>query len=214
MTNRWLRVGEISSELALAVELTDAVVGGSPIGEQQVRVKESDERPIQNRSGYYLFFDLPPQTVTVEVDGGDRYHDESTTVNLDPDGSDTHDPGQAVGITLTPTASYRFPAGMTRVRGTVLNGDSPVSGATVSVDGYSRTVRTTDGGEYFFYFDDVANDDIERKDPKPDDPSNVVSRYFKPDGSHPTFEVDGPPGQFHQSVKVEVGKLTKANLTY
>lgn len=211
MSEGWQRVDELGRELALAVELTDAVSGGRATGDPAVRVAEVDERPVRNRSGYYLFFDLPEIAVTLEVDGGDRYRDASTTVDL---AADSFDRGEAVQLPLEPTPAYPFPAGLTRVRGTVLDGGATVGGATVSVDGHSRTVETTDAGEFVYYFEDVTAEAIDLVDPKPDDDTNLVTRYYKPGGAHPTFHVDGPPGTFDQSVKVEAGTVTAEALRY
>lgn len=211
MSEGWHLVDDLSRELSLAVEVTDGVVGGRPLGEPQVRVEAADERPFRNRSGSYLFFDLPAGVVTVAVDGGERYRDASTTVDL---AADDFDRGEAVDLTLEPTPAYRFPPWLTRVRGTVLDGDAPVAGATVTVEDHDRTVTTTESGEYAYYFDAVGADDIERVDPQPADPTNAVTRYYQPGGDHPTFHVDGPPGAFDQTVEVEVGSLTTTDLTY
>lgn len=211
MSERWQRVDGLTRDLALAVELTDGVTGGRPVGEPSVRVEASDAEPYRNRSGYYLFFDLPEETVTVLVDGGDRYRDATISVDL---GAEDFDVGEAASLTLEPTPAYQFPTGLTLARGTVLDGEVPVADATVSVADHDRTVTTTAAGEYVYYFDEVSGDDIERVDPEPDDDTNVVTRYYKPDGAHPTFHVDGSPGTFDQDVKVEVGQATVQNLRY
>ena len=215
--SEWRRVAGFSRDLSLAVGVRDGVVGGDPVGDVRVRVEESDERPIRNRSGYYLFFDLPQEPVTVTVDGGDRYRDASTTVTLDPAAADTHDAGEAVEVSLEPTPAYPFPAGLTRVRGTLLDGETPVGGATVGVTDHPQTVTTTDAGEFVYYFDAVDPADVERVDPDPtdDDPGK---RLYRPSGSDPTFEVsDSPDGSlagFQTSLEVRVGTLTSHDLTY
>lgn len=211
MNEGWQRIDGLSRELALAVELKDPVRGGRPRGDPAVSAAEADDPPYRNRSGFYLFFDLPETSVTVEVDGGDLYRDRSKTVDLT---AASFDRASAVSVSLDPTPGYPFPAGLTRVRGTVLDGEATVAGASVSVENHSRTVETTEAGEFVYYFDDVSQDDIERFDPKPKDDTNVVTRYYKPGGAHPTFHVDGPAGAFDQSVKVEVGQLTTRDLTY
>lgn len=209
MSERWRKVDELSRDLALAVDLTDEVTGGQPAGEFAVRVEEADERPVRNPSGYYLFFDLPEAELTVAVDGGDRYHDASRKVDLEPAGG-ARDPGDAVELTLAPTPSYRFPAGLTRVRGTVLDGSTVVPGADVSVAGHQRTVTATDAGEFVYYFDvdrsDVTRDDV--------DNDNEKERVYRPGGADPEFVVDGAPGQMRRSVVVEVGRLTTRDLNY
>jgi len=214
MSEDWRRVEQFTRDLALAVRPVDVVAGGRPAGDLRVRVEGEAERPVRKPDGHYLFFDLPPAEVTVAVDGGDRYRDATKTVTLDPDAEDAQDPGQAVEVSLAPSAAYPFPPGLTRVRGTVRDGDTPVSGADVSVANVSRTFETTDAGEFVYYFDDVDADDVERWDPDPDDPDNPVERLYKPGGSHPQFVVDGPPGRVRRSVRVEVGTLTTTDLEY
>ncbi|WP_380677735.1 hypothetical protein [Salinigranum sp. GCM10025319] len=215
--SEWRRVAGFSRDLSLAVAVTDGVVGGAPVGDVRVRIEESDVRPIRNPSSYYLFFDLPQESVTVAVDGGGRYRDASTTVNLDPAATDTHDAGEAVEVSLEPTPAYPFPAGLTRVRGTLLDGETPVEGATVGVTGHSRTVTTTDAGEFVHYFDAIASADVEWVDPDPTD-DEPGRRLYRPGGSDPTFEVsdspDGSLGGFQTSVEVRVGTLTTHDLTY
>lgn len=215
MAEGWRRVEDVSRTLSLAVQLTDGVVGGRPRGDFRVRVDGVDERPHRNPSGYYLFFDLPPEEVTVTVDGRDRFRDAAESVNLDPTDDDTHDPGDALEVVLEPTAAYPFPSGLTRVRGTVRDtDDTPVPGATVTVADHDRSLETGESGEFFYYFDGVVDDDIVRRDPLPDDPTNVVNRLYRPGGADPTFVVDGPPGHLEQSVEVAVGTLTTWDLTY
>lgn len=207
MPEEWRPVETITQTLALAVELTDGVVGGRPVGDPEIRVAGVDEAPVRNRSGYYLFFGLPAETVTVTVDGGDHYADATASVDLDPDSPTAHDTGEAVEVSLAPTPSYPFPTGLTRVRGTVWDGDVPVADADVSVDGFARTTRTTDTGEFAYYFDDVDRDDVETD-------AATGERRYRPGGDDPTFEVDGTPGTTSQSVRVIVGRLTTQDLHY
>lgn len=213
VTDNWRKVDELSRRLTLAVKLIDEVSGDDPIGEPRVEVAEVDEHPIRNRSGYYLFFDLPGEEVTVEVDGGDLYHDGSTTVDRAPDDG-TFDAGDAVELSLSPTPAYPYPRGLTRVRGTVFDGTTPVGGATMSVVGHSRTTMTTDDGEFAYYFDDIDPGDIEREDIGENGDERDVRRFYRPGGSDPEFEVDGDPGRLQRSVPVEVGRLTTLELTY
>ena len=218
MSERWRKVGEFRNELSLAVGLTDAVTGGQPVGDVDVTITGVDEQPVRNRSGYYLFFDLPAEERTVTVDGGEQYQNASTLVELDPS---SHDPGEATELTLEPTTAYQFPAGVTRVRGTVFekqpNGDLvPVPGADVSVVGHTRTVRTNDAGEFVYYFD-VENVDVVHADTDNDSTTPKV-RVYRPGGSDPEFTFDPDPSDsqsgFSDSFPVEVGRLTTHDLVY
>jgi len=205
MSDRWQQVGAFGHDLALAVRLTDGVAGGRPIGTPSVRVDGVDEVPPRNRSGYHLFFDLPPTSVTVRVDGGAYYRDASRTVDVDPS-NPTYDPGTAEEFVLEPTPAYSFPSGLTRVRGQVRQSGQPVSDAEVSVQGLPGTVRTTDTGEFVYVFADIDHTDVDR------DPNTGV-RYVMPGNAHPVFAVTWPNGGFTQSVTVRPGRLTSANLT-
>lgn len=204
MREGWRHVGTVEHDLSLAVRLTDGVVGGRPVGDPTVRVDGVDEVPYENRSGYHLFFDLPATTVTVRVDGGHRYQDVSRSVPVDPSGS--FDPGTAEEFVLEPTTRYSFPAGLTRVRGRVFDGGSPVPDATVSVTGFSRSIQTTDIGEYVYYFNEVSHTHVEFD-------QSSGNRYLKPGGSHPEFTVSWSSGSFNVPVKVRPGRRTKAKLT-
>lgn len=214
MSESWRKVGDLSRSLSLAVRVTDGVTGSRPVHEPEVRVREVAERPARNLSGYHLFFDLPDEEVTVTAKGGDRYHDASTTVDLDPEGDSVHDPGDAVELALVPTPSYEFPAGLTRVRGTVFDGSTAVPGAEVTVAGHSQTTTTTGAGEFVYYFDDVDSSEIVRADI---DGDNGEERVYRPSGSDPVIEVSRPQGQpqaIQRSVTVEVGKRTTRNLNF
>lgn len=224
MSEGWRKVDELSRDLALAVRVTDAVTGGQPVGNPEVRIQGVDERPARNLSGYYLFFDLPEEEVTVTVDAGDEYHDASTKADLDPTSDDFQDPGEATGIALEPTPAYQFPAGLTRVRGTLLktagNQSMPVPGAEITVlappgqnQSDMRTVRTTDAGEFVYYFDDIDSSEVVRPVV---DGVKKDKRVYRPGGSDPVFEVTagGSLGQIQRSVTVEVGRLTTQNLNF
>lgn len=213
MSEGWRKVDELIRDLALSVHLIDEVTGERPVGKQRVSVAETDERPIRNRSGYYLFFNLPEADVTVEVDSGDLYHDTSTTVDWDPVDREFNS-GNPIELTLSPTVAYTFPEGLTHVRGTVLDGTTPVGGATVTVSEHARTVESTEAGEFFYYFEDIEVDDIEHEDVSDSDEEADFRRFYRPDGSNPEFEVDGGPGQIQHSFPVEVGRLTTHDLEY
>jgi len=205
MREGWRRVGGFSHDLALAVELTDGVVGGPPVGDPTVRVDGVDEEPYRKGSGSHLFFDLPPTDVTVEIDGGERYRDTSRTVNVNP-GNSAYDPGTAEEFVLEPTTRYSFPAGLTRVRGRVLQNNQPVAGADVSVQGFGRSVPTTETGEFVYYFDGIDHTDVVRD-------QNTGERYVKPGNAHPVFAVSWSGGGFTQTVTVRPGRLTTEDLT-
>lgn len=203
MPEGWRRVDGFAHDLSLAVQLTDGVVGGRPVGTPTVRIDGVDEVPVTNRSGYRLFFELPPTDVTVRVDGGPRYQNASRTVSVDPSDS-SYDPGTAAEFVLEPTIRYAFPAGLTRVRGRVLENGQPVADAVVSVQGFTRSIRTTADGEFVYYFDEIDHTDVVRS-------GGHLS--VKPGNAHPVFTVTWSTGGFTQPVPVRAGRLTTTELT-
>jgi hypothetical protein len=214
MSEGWRKVDELSRDLMLAVRVTDGVTNGQPVHDPEVRVRGVDEQPVRNLSGYYLFFDLPEEEVTVTVAGGDRYHDATTTVDLDPGGGSAHDPGDAVELTVAPTPAYQFPAGLTRVRGTIFDGNATVPEGEVTVAGHPQTTTTTEAGEFVYYFDDIDSNDIVRADI---DGDSQDERVYRPSGSDPVFEVtrsQGQPRAIQRSVTVEVGTRTTRDLNF
>lgn len=150
------RMSETTTNLSFAVLLVDAVTGGRPTGDVSVGLATAPDAAVENPSGFHLFLDLETDPVTLVVDGGDRYVDERRTVYhvgsppSDEAGVEIDDPGTPVVVTLAPTPAYQFPAGTTRLRGTVTDGtdDTPVGGATVSLEGFDGKARTTDAGEF------------------------------------------------------------------
>jgi len=56
---------KITTRLSLAVALIDEYTGKQPIGYVRVFVQDQNLKAFKNRSGYYLFFDLPAPTLLV-----------------------------------------------------------------------------------------------------------------------------------------------------
>lgn len=164
-----LRVGQWARRLSLAVKLVDAVTGGRPVGDPTVRIDGVDAEPVENPSGYRVFSDLPADTATLVVDGGDPYVDvarpDVAVVDLAAPGTDV-DPTDPESlpvetVELQPAPAYRFPAGTTRVRGHVRDAQgNPVDGATVSVRHLDRAMATGPDGEFVLFFDPSADDDV------------------------------------------------------
>lgn len=170
MTDReTVALGTVSSRLSLAVRLVDGFTGRTPRGAQRVAVEERAAEPVVNPSGYHVFLDLDPGTVTVAVDGGREYLDERST---GVEAIDLSDPGTTVDpadpdtlpletITLQPAPAYEFPAGTTLIRGTVLDpGDEPLPDATVTVRDRDAETRTDGNGEFVLFLDPVLESQV------------------------------------------------------
>jgi hypothetical protein len=157
------RTDRRETTVRLAVRLVDPVTGGRPRGRPRVRIDGSDEKPIRNPSGYYVFRtpsraasdseyyvdrDRPAGTVTLTVDGDRWYLPERRTVALD----DVDPALPVVEVGLRPSTAYPFPPGTTLVRGVVRdedeNGGAGVPGATVRIEGRQPTTETNADGEF------------------------------------------------------------------
>jgi len=102
-----------STKLSLAVSLLDVYSKGKPIGWVEVSLKGRKEKTVKNLSSYYLFFDLPDDTYTVQV-RSDFYFDEELDIHL----AGFKEP---TAINLKPKPSYPFSQGATLIRGAVAN---------------------------------------------------------------------------------------------
>lgn len=167
-----LRVGKWARRLSLAVKLEDAVTGGPPVGDPAVRIDGTDAEPVVNPSGYRVFTDLPAETATLVVEGGEAHLDAERSgvevVDMTAPGTDV-DPADPESlpvetVALQPAPAYRFPAGTTRVRGHVLDAsDAPVAGATVSIRHLDRSMETGPRGEFVLFLD-PSDDDVSVSD--------------------------------------------------
>jgi len=147
---------KITTRLSLAVALIDGYTGKQPIGYVKIFIKDQNLKAFKNRSGYYLFFNLPDGEYTVRSDS-EYYFDEETPVKS----SDLDLLNPVVSIKLKPKPSYPFPSGATLIRGMVQDSDgNPVSEAKVEAVGKKVSNRTTVKGEFVLYFKALTEDDI------------------------------------------------------
>lgn len=164
-----MSLGSVSTTLSLAVQLVDRYTGGLPLGDPEVRIENRDVEPVRNPSGYRVFLDLEPGTVTVVVDGGRYYADERVT---GVDAVDPTDPATSVDpadpatlplerIELAPAPPYRFPSTATLVRGAVRDpAGKGLPGATVSITDVDRDVRTDPNGEFVLFLAPATDEDV------------------------------------------------------
>lgn len=208
--------------LTLAVKLVDVYIGKRPIMEHRrrsvtpnseherqrlehrgqnamryphVSLAEVDTDAVQNNSGFHLFLDATvPDDATVDIDGGQRYLDESLPV--DPTALTPLRPPEEIEqlqsspyqeIQLRPSPVYRFPPGATLLRGRVQDpAEDGVEGATLTILGLDRTTETVRDGEFVLYFKDITADDVSVED---------GDRLIQVDGDTPQVEVShDPPG--------------------
>lgn len=242
--SRGSNLGGFTTRLSLAVGLVDAFTGRAPLGNPQVRIKDVDARPVSTPSGYHVFTDLEGGPVTVLVDGGERYfaehREQVATIDLSDPDTDI-DPSDRstlplVRIELTPSPSYRFPAGVTLIRGTVRDPEgNAVTGAHLSVRNRDISTRTDENGEFAIFFRVVTEADV--RTPRRTSSGRLgrlrrTMRFFRGvtetdvrtaddrtlitvDGEDPTIEVTHTTlGETSDTFEVEEGKLTVHDINY
>ncbi|MCF6155893.1 MAG: hypothetical protein E3K36_11715 [Candidatus Brocadia sp.] len=144
----------ISTNLSLAVRLTDDYTEKEAIGYIKVTLEEGDVKAVRNLSGYYLFNDLAAGNYTVSVES-DVYFAEEKVVSVPL--PDTRNP--VVEIILKPVPPYPFPSNATLVRGLVSNAN-PVVNADVKVLGKTIETKTDERGEFVLYFKGIKKENI------------------------------------------------------
>lgn len=225
--DRYVKTGERTSRLSLAVHLVDAFTGRQPAYDPPVRIEGVDATPVKNLSGYHVFLDLEPSTVTVVVEGGERYLDTRREGIHLPDHSDpnaTIDPSDPETVplrelSLVPSPAYQFPPGATLIRGHVRNpSGGGVDGAELTVRALDRSAAsagddaqlveqstvTNESGEFVLFFGATES-------PAVTDGTKLLQG---PDGD-PTIEVTHP--EFENTtvtVAVEEGTVTVHDIEY
>ncbi len=176
--------------LSLAVEFEDEYAPHlKPKGELFVTLRGGIYALTQhqtNRSGYYLFCDVPDGSYTLETKA--RYYlDESLPVNVPM--PDLRDP--AVKITLKPHPLYPFPDGSTLIKGIIRDPDGNILPDTlIEVRRRTETTRTTAEGTFVLYFKDIETGQV------------------RLEITHPVH------GDFRERVAVITGEVTTVQLQY
>ena len=193
-----------STELSVAVALTDRHTDGPPVGEPTVRVTNADVEFTETPSGYYVLTDLPSVPATLEVViESEAYLDQERSIT--PQALPEDDP--SLEFSLEPGPGYPFGSGETVVRGLVEDADGPVAGAEVEyVEGTGRT-ETDARGDYALPIRDLSSDDLGTDD--------EGRRALKPDGDDPTIRATHPDGRTSEvTPTVRIGETTSANLSF
>ncbi|WP_406661838.1 hypothetical protein V7O66_04790 [Methanolobus sp. ZRKC3] len=144
----------ISTNLSLAVWVTDNYTEKKPIGGIKVKIKDAQIKAIKNPSGYYCFNDLNPGSYIVNIDS-DYYFQEEVKVEV-PSISDSNRKNPVVEISMKPRPSYPFPKNSTLVRGLISNGDT-VAAEVKIVDEIPETLAD-DRGEFVLYIKEAVKD--------------------------------------------------------
>ena len=144
----------ITTNLSLAVWLTDENTGEKPIGRIKVTLEKGEIKAFKNLSGYYCFTDLSHKDYHLNIES-DFYFPVDKTIAIP-----LPDPKKPVDtIILKPNPVYPFPISATLVRGLVSN-TGPVVNALVSVAGKTIETITDERGEFVLYFKGIKKEDI------------------------------------------------------
>ena len=201
----------VTTNLSLAVGLTDDYSEGRITGDVDVSLKDQDTRPIVNPSGYYLFLNLTESNQTVLIDGGEYYFDyEMDDVDLD----ELNELCPVVNITLKPTPSYPFPSSATLIRGCVLDSqNNGILGAALTVKHTDIKTETTARGEFVVYFRGMKEYEVVIEGKK---------KLLKIKGKNPVLIIEHPDYRNKQgkiwkkdvTVEVEEGMTASHSITY
>ena len=145
----------ITTNLSLAVWLTDENTGEKPIGRIKVTLDEGEIKAFKNLSGYHCFTDLYHKDYNLNIES-DFYFPANKTIAIP-----LPYPEKPVddNIILKPKPVYPFPVSATLVRGLVSN-TGPVVKALVSVTGKTIETITDERGEFVLYFKGIKEEDI------------------------------------------------------
>lgn len=144
----------ITTNLSLAVWLTDENTGEKPMGRVKVTLEEGEIKAFKNLSGYHCFTDLSHKDYNLNIESDFYFPADKKIVIPLPD------PKKPVDDTiLKPNPVYPFPISATLVRGLVSN-TGPVVNALVSVVGKTIETITDERGEFVLYFKGIKKEDI------------------------------------------------------
>ena len=144
----------ITTNLSLAVWLTDENTGKKPMGRIKVTLEEGEIKAFKNLSGYHCFTDLSHKDYNLNIESDFYFPADKKIVIPLPD------PKKPVDDTiLKPNPVYPFPISATLVRGLVSN-TGPVVNALVSVVGKTIETITDERGEFVLYFKGIKKEDI------------------------------------------------------
>lgn len=194
----------VTRKLSLVVYLVDEYSNKGITDDLEVSLKDQNMAPVRTIGGYYIFFDLPDSSYTVQARGGTHYFGEAMAeVQL----ADLDARNPVVSITLKPTPSYPFPPSSTLVRGSLWDSHGRgMPGAEIKVKEREIRTKTTENGEFVIYFRDLGKDDVTTIDEK---------KLVTINGENPILEITHPDCRKKtESVVVEEGKITSLSITY
>lgn len=193
---------DATAKLSLAVNLIDVLTNGRTIDNVEVSLKGKKIEPVKNPSGYYIFLDIPQDSYTVHVKGGEYYFDEEKDVKLSDQNKNP-----IVNIILNPDPAYPFSPSATLIRGYLQTSKGiGIPEASLKVKGKDIETKTTEKGEFVIYFKDLKKDDVTIIDGK---------RLVKIKEKNPVLEIKHPDYKKKtKSLEIEEGKTTSISVIY
>lgn len=194
----------VTRKLSLVVYLVDEYSNKGITDDLEVSLKDQNMGPVRTIGGYYIFFDLPDSSYTVQARGGTHYFDEAMEeVQL----ADLDARNPVVSITLKPTPSYPFPPASTLIRGSLWDPHGRgMPEAEIKVKERDIRTKTTGTGEFVIYFRGPGKDDVTTINEK---------KLVIINGKNPILEITHPDYRKKtESVVVEEGKITSLSITY
>ncbi len=149
----------MTTNLSLAVWLTDEYTKEKPVGRVKVTLKEGERKAFKNLSGYYCFTDVPDGDYHLRIES-EFYFPIEKPVDvpfLDPANPDPKNPVDE--IELKPHPGYPFPENATLVRGVVSN-TGPVVKADVKVVGKPIETITDEKGEFVLFCKGIKQENV------------------------------------------------------
>lgn len=193
----------IEAILTFALRLTDAFTGQEPRGSVILVLDGARASVPRNRSGYWLFLNLPLNNpgggvASYRLEVRSDFYVTQVQEDVRPGEMDRGNP--VVSLNLEPLPSYPFPAGSTLIRGVVQDdAGNPVQGATVEIRHSPVETTTAASGEFALYFRQITPDDVEVVGGKRmmvvNNSTNLRIRANHPDFKHRDVDIQAEEGQ-------------------
>jgi hypothetical protein len=155
----------LETTLAFALRLNDGFTGCAPVGRIDLKLDNVRVNVPRNRSGYWLFLDLPlsrsdGSAASYRLEVAAEFYFPLVQPSIRPRELDRLFP--VVTADLMPLPAYPFAPGNTLLRGMVQDlVGQPIAGATVEIRQSTVRGQTTAKGEFVLFFRRMTPDDVE-----------------------------------------------------
>lgn len=141
--------------LTLAVLPKDVLTPDNKVvGYVFIKAQEVKRPIIEHSTGYFLFMDFPEGKYNL-IAGGEYYQQKSFEVD-----TSTIQPALPfMDVLLEPKANYPFPAGVTVLKGKVVDiDDRPLFEALITIEDMNESTISEDTGGFFIQFNAIEED--------------------------------------------------------